>query len=413
MNFSNEVLELVTRCEQKAKKQFDIVENIALFNQNKVLSAFQNNRVATRHFSNTTGYGYDDIGRDTLCKLFAEIFGAEDALVSPNIVSGTHALTLMMFGVLRPNDNFMYISGTPYDTLREVIYGDNIGSLKDFGVNFEAVELINGEFDKQTIKEKMTDKKMKMVIIQRSRGYEWRDALSMEKIADIIKFVKAIDKDVIVALDNCYGEFVEKYEPTAVGADLLAGSMIKNIGGGLAPTGGYVVGRHDLIEQVAYRLTAPSIGNEVGSYNSSYQPFYQGLFLAPTVTSNAIKTSILFGYVFNELGYKTSPALDSNCYDIIRSIQFNTADELIKFIQTIQYASPIDSYVTPMPWEMPGYQDEVIMAAGTFVSGASIELSADSPIREPYIAYLQGGLTYEHGKLAVLMCADAILKTRK
>lgn len=413
MEFTNKIIELVNKCQEKAKEQFKYVEDIALYNQNKVLTAFQNNRIATRHFANTTGYGYDDIGRDTLSKLLAEIFVAEDAILSPNIVSGTHALTLMLFGVLRPKDNFAYITGTPYDTLREVIYGENIGSLKDFGVNFEAVELVDGEFDKSKIKELLTSKKMKMLVIQRSRGYEWRDALSISKIKDIIEFIKDIDKDVIVAIDNCYGEFVEKQEPTEVGADLLAGSMIKNLGGGIAPTGGYIVGRKDLIEQVSYRLTAPSIGSEVGSYNSSYQPFYQGIFLAPMVVSSAIKTSILFGYVFNELGYKTSPSLDSRCYDIIRSIEFNTAEELIKFIQSVQYASPIDSYVTPMPWAMPGYQDEVIMAAGTFVSGASIELSADSPIRAPYIAYLQGGLTYEHGKLAVMTCADEILKTRK
>ena len=413
MEFSNEIIELVNKCQEKAKEQFKYVEDIALYNQNKVLTAFQNNRIATRHFANTTGYGYDDIGRDTLSILLAEIFVAEDAILSPNIVSGTHALTLMLFGVLRPKDNFAYITGTPYDTLREVIYGENIGSLKDFGVNFEAVELVDGEFDKAKIKDLLTSKKMKMLVIQRSRGYEWRDALSISKIKDIIEYIKGIDKDVIVAIDNCYGEFVEKQEPTEVGADLLAGSMIKNLGGGIAPTGGYIVGRKDLIEQVSYRLTAPSIGSEVGSYNASYQPFYQGIFLAPTVVSSAIKTSILFGYVFNELGYKTSPSLDSRCYDIIRSIEFNTAEELIKFIQSVQYASPIDSYVTPMPWAMPGYQDEVIMAAGTFVSGASIELSADSPIRAPYIAYLQGGLTYEHGKLAVMTCADEILKTRK
>lgn len=410
MNFSQEVIDIVNRAEKKAKKHFEYVEDIALHNQQKVLEAFQNNRIATRHFTNTTGYGYDDIGRDTLSKLVAEIFDAEDAIVSPNIVSGTHALTLMLFGILRPNDNFLYISGTPYDTLREVIYGENIGSLKDFGVNFEAIELKNNDFDYETIQNRLTAKKIKMVVIQRSRGYEWRDALSIDRIKNIVQFIRKYNKNVIIAMDNCYGEFVEKVEPTAIGVDILAGSMIKNIGGGIAPTGGYIAGKKTLIEQVGYRLTAPSIGNEVGSYNASYQPFYQGIFLAPTVVSSAIKTSILFGYVFNELGYKTSPSLDTECYDIIRSIEFNTAEELIKFIQTVQFASPIDSYVTPFPWEMPGYQDQVIMAAGTFVSGASIELSADSPIRAPYIAYLQGGLTYEHGKLAVMMCLSEILK---
>lgn len=412
MDFSNEITALVNRCEKKAAKQFEDVNDTALFNQNKVLTAFQNNRIAARHFANTTGYGYDDIGRDTLCKLAAEIFDAESAIVSPNIVSGTHALTLMLFGLLRPGDSFLYVTGTPYDTLREVIYGDNIGSLKDFGVKFEAIELKNDNFDYDTIKKRITTKKIKMVVIQRSRGYEWRDAFSVESIRQLTEFIKNIDSNVIVAVDNCYGEFVEKYEPTTVGADILAGSMIKNLGGGIAPTGGYIAGKAKLVEQVAYRMTAPSIGNEVGSYNSSYQPFYQGIFMAPTVVGNAIKTGILFGYVFEELGYKTSPDLNGKCYDIIRSIRFNTKEELVKFIQTVQFASPIDSYVTPMPWDMPGYDDQVIMAAGTFVSGASIELSADSPIREPYIAYLQGGLTYEHGKLAVMMCASENVKLK-
>ncbi|MEG2085121.1 MAG: methionine gamma-lyase family protein, partial [Clostridia bacterium] len=362
--------------------------------------------ISLRHFSQTTGYGYDDIGRDTLSKVFADIFHTESAIVSPNIVSGTHALTIALFGILRPNQKLLCITGNPYDTLLEVINGDNIGSLKDFGVSFEKIDLLNGDFDFEKIKIALNQKNIGLVFIGRSRGYEWRDALSCEQIKKAIKLVKSVNPNLTVMVDNCYGEFIETIEPTDVGADFAVGSLIKNAGGGIAPTGGYICGTKKAVEQISYRLTSPSIGAEVGSYNAGYLPFYQGVFLAPHVTANAIKGSMLFGKVFDTLGYETMPKPHQQCYDIIRSIKFNTADELIDFVRSIQKASPVDSNVVPFAWDMPGYVDKVIMAAGTFVQGASIELSADSPIKEPYIAYLQGGLTYEHVKIACLYCLE-------
>lgn len=412
MEFSENVIQIVNKAEQKAQAQFKKLEEIALFNQNKVIDAFRDNNVGQRHFAQTNGYGYDDIGRDTLCRLFAQVFGVQAAIVSPLIVSGTHALTVMLYGLLRPGDELLSVSGFPYDTLQEVIKGDNIGSLKDYNVTYKEVALKNGKFDFDKIAQSISDK-TKVIFVGRSRGYEWRDALSVEEIGEMVKFVKSVKSDVIVACDNCYGEFVQTVEPTQVGVDVLAGSMIKNIGGGIAPTGGYVCGRSDLVQQIAYRITSPSIGLEVGSYAYGYREFYQGLFLAPHVTMQALKGSILFGEVFDSLGYKTMPLPGSPCRDIIRSIMFDTEDQLISFCRAIQKASPIDSNVTPFPWDMPGYENQVIMAAGTFVAGASIELSADSPIKKPYIAYVQGGLTYEHVKLAVMYCVQTLLENKK
>lgn len=412
MEFSENVIQIINKAEQKAQAQFKKLEEIALFNQNKVIDAFRDNNVGQRHFAQTNGYGYDDIGRDTLCRLFAQVFGAQAAIVSPLIVSGTHALTVMLYGLLRPGDELLSVSGSPYDTLQEVIKGDNIGSLKDYNVTYKEVALKDGKFDFDKIAQSISDK-TKVIFVGRSRGYEWRDALSVEEIGEMVKFVKSVKSDVIVACDNCYGEFVQTVEPTQVGVDVLAGSMIKNIGGGIAPTGGYVCGRSDLVQQIAYRITSPSIGLEVGSYAYGYREFYQGLFLAPHVTMQALKGSILFGEVFDSLGYKTMPLPGSPCRDIIRSIMFDTEDQLISFCRAIQKASPIDSNVTPFPWDMPGYENQVIMAAGTFVAGASIELSADSPIKKPYIAYVQGGLTYEHVKLAVMYCVQTLLENNK
>lgn len=410
MNFSQKVYELVDIAEKKLDNHFKKLDNIAFQNQAKVLEAFQNNGIASRHMAQTSGYGYDDIGRDTLCRLFADIFHTEDAIVSPLIASGTHALTLALFGILRPNDTMISITGAPYDTLRTVISADGIGSLKDFGVSYEQIDLVNSEFDLPLIRETLSKKQYKLVFIGRSRGYEWRDALSVTKIGEAIKVIREVSPDSVVMVDNCYGEFMDTIEPSDVGADLMVGSLIKNPGGGIAPTGGYIAGRKDCVEQVAYRLTAPSIGMEVGSYQAGYMQYYQGIFLAPHVTVNAVKGSALMGQVFNDLGYEVMPAPEADCNDIIRSIKFDTKEQLIKFIQCIQTASPVDSNVLPMPWAMPGYEDEVIMAAGTFVQGASIELSADSPIKEPYIAYVQGGLTYEHVKLATMICLEALIK---
>ncbi len=412
MNIDSKVLSIINNAENKLQDFYKELENTAFLNQKKVLEAFQNNNVALRHFSGTSGYGYDDIGRDTLCKVFADIFHSEAAIVSPLIASGTHALTLALFGILRPNDKMLAISGSPYDTLLSVINGKNIGSLKDFGVKYEEISLKNNDFDFEAIEKSIKCEIPKLIFIGRSRGYEWRDALSVEKIGKAIDFIKNIDKNIVVMVDNCYGEFMDIFEPTDVNADMMVGSLIKNPGGGLAPTGGYIAGKESVIEQVAFRLTSPSIGMEIGSYTGGYRQFYQGIFLAPHTTMNATKGSALFAQVFSDFGYEVCPEPTAKCNDTVRSIKFNTKDELISFIQSIQKASPIDSNVLPMPWAMPGYDDEVIMAAGTFVAGASIELSADSPIKEPYIAYVQGGLTYEHVKLAVIMCVQELLANK-
>ena len=409
----NSAIQLIKQCEIELKDQFSRLDDIALYNQKKVLDAYKNQSIQARHMFGTTGYGYDDIGRDTLCRLYADIFHAESAIVSPNIVSGTHALTLMLFGVLRPGDKLLAISGMPYDTLTDVILAENKGSLRDFGVKFDKIDLktnpdLTPEFDREAIKIALEKEPIKAVFLARSRGYSLRQAISVEKVGEIIAFVKKISPKTLVLVDNCYGEFVEKIEPTDVGADLIAGSLIKNIGGGIAPTGGYVAGRADLVELVSYRLTAPSLGMEEGSYVYGYLPYYQGLFLAPSAVKNALKGSLLFAKAYTKLGFETLPRDDMQPYDIVTSIKLGSADKLIDFCGAIQEISPIDSNVKPMPWDMPGYQDQVIMAAGAFVQGASIELSADSPIKEPYIVYVQGGLTYEHAYLAVLHTLETL-----
>ena len=392
---------LIENCEKQLEKQFKYFEDVALFNQEKVLNSFKKNHLALRHFVGTTGYGYGDEGRDMLNNVFADVFKADKAICSPNIVSGTHALSLCLFGVLMPGDKALCITGTPYDTLNDVIYGKNNGSLADYNVDFTCIELKNDKIDKEKIKDYFENNKPKMVYMQRSRGYAWRDALSIDDIEDAVMLLKSLGFDGCIMLDNCYGEFLDKKEPTEVGVNLMAGSMIKNPGGGLAPTGGYVVGSTKYVDMVQNRLTAPSIGGEVGSYANGYQYYFQGLFLAPHVVLQAVKSSLLFGAVVNELGYETSPKINDTPKDIIRAIKFNNSQQLISFIQTIQKNSPIDSFVDALPWAMPGYEDEVIMAAGCFVQGSSIELSADAPIREPYIAYMQGGLTYEHAKIVL------------
>lgn len=394
-------LKLINNCEKKLRRKFEVVEEIALYNQNKVLEAFKKNKIALRHFCGTSGYGYGDEGRDTLNKVVADIFGAEAAICSPLMVSGTHALSSCLFGILRPGDSVLSITGEPYDTLSDVIRGENIGSLADLRISFYTVPLKNNKIDKNLIIKQIHSTKPQMIYIQRSRGYEWRDALSVQEIKEIVEFIRNLGFDGCIMLDNCYGEFIEKKEPTEVGVNLLAGSMIKNPGGGIAPTGGYVAGDKKYVDLVFNRITAPSIGSEVGSYFMGYQYFYQGLFLAPHVVSQSVKGAMLFSSVLSTLGYETLPKPGKLPNDIITSVKFVEKDKLISFIQSIQENSPIDSNVTVMPWEMPGYEDEVIMAAGCFVQGASIELSADAPIRPPYIGYLQGGLTYEHCKIAL------------
>lgn len=387
-------------CENKLYEKFAAIEDIAYYNQVKVLKAFEECRVALRHFSGTTGYGYGDEGRDTLGKLYAAAFGAEAGIVSPHLLSGTHALTVALFGLLRPGDGLLCVSGMPYDTIRGVIFGENNGSLKDFGIKFDYCELKNDKFDFEAVKYKLNPD-VKVVYIQRSRGYELRDAFSCDEIEKICGFVRGCGFKGCIFVDNCYGEFVEKREPIEAGADVMAGSLIKNAGGGLAPNGGYICGKQYYIDMIGKRLTAPSLGLEVGSYAGGYQYFYQGLFMAPHTVEQALKCSLLIGQAMSELGYKNYPEMNKTPYDITRAIEFDDAKKMTEFIREIQYASPIDGFVTCEAWDMPGYDDKIIMAAGTFVSGASIELSADGPVKPPYIAYFQGGLTYEHGKYAL------------
>lgn len=400
---------IIKEAELEAREQFERIDEISLHNTEKVLKAFQNNRVSDRHLKGSSGYGYGDIGKETLCRVYADIFHAEDCIVSPLIANGTHALTIGLFSLLRTGDILYSITGAPYDTLEGVIKGEG-GSLREYGIDYIETSLAeNGDFNYEEIRKVLENNdRIKAVFITRSRGYSSRDAFSSERIGQAIGFVKSI-KNVNIFVDNCYGEFTERVEPTDFGADLMAGSLIKNIGGGIAPTGGYLVGRKDLVEQASFRLTAPGLGNEVGSYISGYLPYYQGLFLAPHTVANALKGSVLAGFAFRKLGFSTIPSPEKPMYDIIRSIVFDTKEQLISFIQSIQKYSPIDSDVLPLPWDMPGYTDQVIMAAGTFVGGASIELSADAPIKEPYIAYLQGGLTYEHVKLALIGVIEELI----
>ncbi len=395
---------LINDCENRLSEQFARLDQIALDNQRKVLDAFKKEEIQARHLVGTSGYGYDDIGRDALCKLYADVFHAESAVVSPNIVSGTHALTLMLFGVLRPGDKLIAASGMPYDTLTDVISAEGKGSLKDFGVDFECIDLKGDKtprFDFERIGNVLKKEKIKAVFAARSRGYSLRQAISVEQIGELVRFVKEVSPSTLVLVDNCYGEFVQDIEPTDVGADLIAGSLIKNIGGGIAPTGGYVAGKEALVQLVAYRLTAPSLGMEEGSYIAGYMPYYQGLFAAPSVVKNALKCSLLFAKAYSALGFETLPEGDMTPYDIVTSIKLGSAERLIEFCGAIQSASPIDSNVKPMPWDMPGYSDQVIMAAGAFVQGSSIELSADGPLKPPYIAYVQGGTTYEHALITL------------
>lgn len=396
-------INLIENCEKELEPQFKAAEDIALYNQKKVLDAFKKHRIALRHFAPSTGYGYGDEGRDALNAVFADIFGAEAAVCSPTITCGTHAISLCLYGVLRPGDVVLSITGEPYDTLKDVVNGEGGGTLKDYGIKFESIPLIDGKIDEKKIAEYFAKHTVpKMVYMQRSRGYEWRSALSVPEIENAVIFLRKTGFSGCVMLDNCYGEFIEKKEATEIGVNLLAGSLIKNPGGGIVPTGGYFAGDKKYVELVQNRLTSPSIGGEVGSYAFGYQYYFQGLFMAPHIVLQAVKGALLYASVLEKMGYKTSPAAGVMPKDIITSIRFEDRKKLISFIQGIQRNSPVDSFVSAEPSEMPGYNDEVIMAAGCFVQGASIELSADAPIRPPYIAYFQGGLTYEHLKLTLM-----------
>ena len=398
------VEELIKKSEGQLTTQFALADEISEYNQEKVLKAFNKYSIALRHFNPTTGYGYGDEGRFVLGDVFAASMGAESGIVSPALLSGTHALTVGLFGVLRMGDAVLSVSGMPYDTIRGVIYGDGNGSLKDFGISFDCTDLTSdGKFNKTAILADMQriGDSLKMIYIQRSRGYELRDAFTVAEIGEICAFVRKNGFKGCIFVDNCYGEFVEKLEPCDVGADVAVGSLIKNPGGGLAPTGGYIVGNEKYVDLIGRRLTAPSIGNEVGSYAYGWRLFYQGLFMAPHTVNQAIKGSLVIGKCMENLGYENFPKIEKTPADITRAIRFETAEQLCAFIQSVQEASPVDSFVTLEPWDMPGYDSKVIMAAGCFVEGASIELSADAPVKEPYTAYFQGGLTYEHCKYAL------------
>ena len=399
-----EIEVLLSDAEQSLHQQFSALDKIEQVNFARVMDAFRAEQVAVRHFAPTTGYGYGDDGRDTLERIYARVFGCEDALVRPAIASGTHALALCLYGLLRPGDILIAGSGKPYDTLESVIgLTDEVGqgSLKDYGIEYRQVDLKDNDVDVEELLRHLDEPRVRVVALQRSRGYDWRPSLSVKRLGEVAKAVHEKRPDVVVMVDNCYGEFVQTIEPTHVGCDIIVGSLIKNPGGGLAPTGGYIAGRKDLVEKCSYRLTSPGIGREVGSYLGGYDRFYQGLFFAPHVVMQAVKGAALASAVFSKLGYAVNPTPQEERYDIIQAIKFEQPEKLIAFCQGIQYASPIDSHVTPEPWDMPGYQDPVIMAAGTFVSGASIELSADAPIRAPYTAYMQGGLTCAHVRYAL------------
>ncbi len=410
---SREILSLAQKAEENVKPRFADFEKVELYNTAKVLAAFQRHRVTPAMFAETTGYGYDDLGRDTLEKIFADVFGAEDALVRPGFVNGTHAITAALFSNVGPGDILLAATGTPYDTLRSVIgiSGDNFGSLKFYGIDYKEVGLCqNGEPDIDAIKRAASDPRVKEVEVQRSSGYSVRPALSVRKTGEIAKAVHEVNPNAAVIVDNCYGEFTETLEPTEVGADLIAGSLIKNPGGSLAPTGGYVAGKKSLVERAAARLTTPGIGRECGSTVGGGRLYYQGLFMAPHVVCESLKTAVFAAELMRLCGYDVSPAPLENRSDIIQSISFGSPEKLSRFCRGIQSGSPVDSFVTPEEWDMPGYDDKVIMAAGTFVAGASIELSCDAPMRKPYTAFLQGGVTYAAGKLGVIKAADGIMR---
>lgn len=402
--------EFIDKCEKECRPVFERMESIERFNTRKVLNAFNKFEISQRHFAPSTGYGYNDVGRDALDQVFAEVFRCEAALVRPQIASGTHALALCLQGLLRPGDVLVCGAGKPYDTLEQVIGigGSNgEGSLSEFGIGYREVALDGGRLDLMALGAAV-DASTRLVLLQRSRGYDWRPSLTLDEIRNAAAMVHEKNPNALVMVDNCYGEFTGENEPTEVGADLIAGSLIKNPGGGLAPTGGYVAGKRAAVERIACRMTCPGMGAEIGSYAAGYQMFFQGLFLAPSTVVQAVKTSILAAKVFETLGYDVHPTFDAPRSDIIQAIRFGAPEPLISFCRAIQKASPVDSQAVPEPWDMPGYQDQVIMAAGTFVAGSSIELSADAPIREPYIGYLQGALTYAHGRIAVESAVRAL-----
>ncbi len=403
IEIDNDLIEISKQVEEEIKEEIKKVDNDCMYNSLKVLNAFQSHRISDVHFGTTTGYGYGDVGRDTIEKVFAEILGAEDSLVRSQFISGTHALTVALFAFLRPGDTLLSINGKPYDTLDEVIgIKENASSLKSFNIKYEQIDLVENDFDYEKIEKRVKQGNIKVIEIQRSKGYSTRESLTIDKLEKVIKFIKSINKDIIIMIDNCYCEFVERTTPLEVGADVIVGSLIKNLGGGIAPNGAYIAGRKDLVELAAERLTSPGQGKEVGPTLGINKSILQGIYMAPSVVASSIKTAIFASCMLEKLGYKVSPRYNEKRADIVQNIEFGDADKLIKYCQGIQMGSAIDAHSIPEPWDMPGYGDKIIMASGSFTQGSSIEISCDGPIRPPYIAYMQGGLTYEYGKIAVL-----------
>lgn len=400
--------------ELEIKNELNKIDEICFLNSRKVLEAFNKNNLSEIHFNSTTGYGYNDSGRETIEKIYSDIFKSEDALVRSQFISGSHALTVTLFGLLRPNDTLLSISGLPYDTLHEVIgIKENKSSLKSFGINYEQIDLIDNDFDYEKIEKKLKEKKIKVIEIQRSKGYSTRKSITIEKLEKVIKFIKNIDKEVIIMIDNCYCEFVSTKEPIEIGADIAVGSLIKNLGAGITPNGAYVVGKKELINLVSERLNLPGEGKEVGPTLGMNKMILQGLYMAPSVVASSLKTAILTSKVMSDLGYNVEPKYDDERADIVQSIIFGNREDLIKYVEGIQLGSAVDSNAIPIPTDMPGYDDQIIMASGSFTQGSSIELSCDGPIREPFIAYQQGGLTYEYGKLGLQCAVNRILEYKK
>ena len=410
LGISQKTVDLIDKCEKKCKEEFGKIDEVCEYNSLKVLSSFHKNKVTESCFNSTTGYGYNDLGRETIENIFKDILGAEDAIVRSQFISGSHALTVCLFALLRPNDILLSISGKPYDTLDEVIgIKENKSSLKSFGIKYEQIDLVNDDFDYDKIKDFLNNNKVKVIEIQRSKGYSERKSLSLEKLGKVIKIIKEIDNDIIIMVDNCYCEFVSSSEPTSVGADVIVGSLIKNLGGGIAPNGAYIAGRHDLVELCAERLTLPGEGREVGPTLGINKQFLQGIYMAPSVVASALKTAVLASKVLEELGYDVEPRYDEERVDIVQNIIFNDPNKLIEFTRGIQEGSAIDANAVVEAWDMPGYSDKVVMASGSFTQGSSIELSCDGPIREPYIAYMQGSLTYPYGKIGLMKAVEKII----
>ena len=410
LEISKDVIELVNRCEEECKEEFKKIDERAFQNSLKVLSSFHKNRINESHFNSTTGYGYNDLGREAIEEVFKDVLGAEDALVRNQFVSGSHALAVCFFALLRPGDVLLSVCGKPYDTMDEVIgIKENASSLMSFGVKYDQIELVNDDFDYDKIRDYITNNKVKVVEIQRSKGYSTRKSLTIDQVEKVIKFIRNIDNEVIIMIDNCYCEFVSKKEPTEVGADIAVGSLIKNLGGGIAQNGAYIVGRRDLVELAGERLNVPGQGKEVGPLNQN-RNILQGLYFAPSVVASSVKTAILTSLVMEKLGYKVEPKYNDERADIVELITFGDADKLVKYVRGIQKGSAIDSDALVEPSEMPGYEDPIVMASGSFVQGSSIELSCDGPLRAPYVAYQQGGLTYEYGKLGLIKALEYLLK---